>query len=193
MNNRLLVPCLLCCFLLSCNKEAEKYHVPESFKEWALFQSGSYWIYLNENSGKIDSSFIYSGPSTWFYEPAGDGKLYEIISYHISGIGEFRLGAKTDQSILLIQGIFPGGTYVLTSLVTSDLSNLVSPTCWVVKRYDSLTVNDQLFFEVIHTRDTFSNSTNDYYIAKKTGLIKFAIKNSHGDSAWSLVRYHVVQ
>ncbi len=186
---------LIIYFLLitGCNKNAEKYYVQDSFKQWSLFQYGSYWIYANDKNANNDSSYVYSGPSTWFYKPIGDGKFYEVISYQIMNIGEFRLGAKTDNSVLIIEGKFQAGGYVLTSSVTSNLSDKVSPTCWVIKRYDSITVNNQLFFDVIHTRDTFSNSINDYYFGKKVGLIKFAIKNEYIDSTWSLVRWHSVQ
>ena len=179
--------------ITGCNKTEEKYYVQGSFKEWSLFQYGSYWIYLNEKSGRVDSSWVYTGPSTWFYKPIGDGKLYEVISFQIMNIGPFKLGAKTDNSILLIEGKFFSGGYALTSLVTSNLSDQVSSSCWVMKRYDSLIVNNQMFFNVIITRDTFSNSINDFYFAKKVGLIKFAIKNEYGDSTWSLVRSHIIQ
>lgn len=179
--------------ITGCHKTEEKYYVQGSFKEWALFQYGSYWIYLNEKSNRVDSSWVYDGPSTWFYKPSGDGKLYEVISFQILNIGEFRLGARTDYSTLLIEGKFLSGGYALTSLVTSKSSEHVSQTCWVMKRYDSLLVNNQLFFDVIQTRDTFSNSVNDFYFAKKVGLIKFAIKNEYGDSTWSLVRSHIEQ
>jgi hypothetical protein len=192
---RCLTIVILCgfTFMVSCKKEPEKIYVQDSFKEWACFQNGSYWIYLNESSNRSDSSSLYYGPSTWFYKLTGDGKLYEMNSYQIQNIGEFRVGARVDYSFFSVQGIFLHGTYVLTSSVTSGLSDQVSQTCWVLKRYDSLTVNNQLFSDVIHTRDTFSNSINDYYVAKNVGLIKFAIKNGYGDSTWSLLRYHVIQ
>ena len=183
----------MCLLFAGCNKKVEKYYVQNTFKEWSLFQQGSYWLYLNEISGKTDSSYLYSFTSTWFYQPIAEDNLYEMISYRIPNIGEFRVGARSDYSFFSVQGIFPHGIYILTSWVTSHSSDQVSPTCWVVKRYDSLIVNNQLFFDVIHTRDTFSNSINDYYVAKKIGLIKFAVKYEHSDSTWSLLRYHIEQ
>jgi len=178
-------------FLPDCKKPEEKIYVQDAFKEWTLFQYGSYWIYLNEKNSRSDSAYLYSYPLTLFYKLPGDGKLYELIIFQVLNIGEFKLAAEKDKSIMLILGKVRG--YALASLVTSGLSDQVSTTCWVVNRYDSLVVNNHMFLDVIHTRDTFSNSITDYYFAKKIGLIKYAIKNELGDTTWSLLRYHVVQ
>lgn len=51
---------LLTLFLFSCEKETYEYfYIPDSVKAWGLYQVGSYWIYKDEDTGQLDSVYVY--------------------------------------------------------------------------------------------------------------------------------------
>jgi len=61
---------LFCCIILlvsSCSKKnVETIYIPEYLKQYGVFQVGSYWVFKNELTGIIDSSFIVSPPYIYF-------------------------------------------------------------------------------------------------------------------------------
>jgi hypothetical protein len=195
----LIIIFFILCFE-SCKKNEEDYYIQSSFKEWTLFNKGSYWIYSVDSSNTLDSMFINQDPETILYSPDGGGKHYEITSYSVSGFGEFIVSAGIDNSFFSMAGGITGSGDIVNYFTTAILSDHVSTTCWVIKRNDTLLVNNNIFLDVIHTRDTSSAhsnhkvpSTRDYYLARNVGLIKFSLKTDTINSTWSLVRWHVKQ
>src|ERR1035438_6211857 len=48
---------------ISCSKQkGNHYSISEDFKEWTLFQKGSYWIYKDDSLNTIDSTYITGTP-----------------------------------------------------------------------------------------------------------------------------------
>jgi hypothetical protein len=57
----LVILLLLCAVLQNCTKpERQVLTIPQYLKDAWDFQTGSYWIYKDDISGRIDSSYIYS-------------------------------------------------------------------------------------------------------------------------------------
>jgi hypothetical protein len=202
---KIIVIVFLSCFILffvSCKKEDQNYYVQDSFKEWALFNKGSYWIYLNENNNKLDSCFIKYSPIDYLYSenygytPNKGGIYYEIISYNVINIAEFFLSARIDDSYLLCEGEV-GHDFINSYQVSANISQKISETCNVIKRYDTLVINNNQFYNVIYIRDSVpsyinnhsSYSVSNYFFARNIGLIKVATR----DSTWSLIRWHTIQ
>jgi len=194
MNIRSFIYFLLFLVLVSsCKKKDENYYIQDSFKEWTLYKQGSYWIYLNEGKGKLDSTFISQAPDDFLSHSNEDNHNYEIITYVVDHIGQFGIRAYTNNSELFLKDLYTDGATSLSYMVTAALSDHVTTNCGVINRYDALIVNNNKFTNVIHTRDSSYYSIKDYYYAMKIGLIKYSLKTTSIDSTWSLIRWHVVQ
>lgn len=195
--------CLLFIVLISgCTKfTPTNYYIDNSFMPWALFQKGSYWVYLNDNGQVLDSTYITAKSDTGFNPPLSENSdHYEWITYQVSN-GFYKVAQickEQNDSYLLLSGFYPRGYwfYVLNSFMTTGLTSVSPYSLYVVERLDTMHLNNNLFTNVIHTRDTdyYENSwRHDYYFAKNIGLVQFSVKTSTFDSTWSLVRWHVVQ
>ena len=195
MKKGLFFICLIT-FITGCQKEGTKVYIQDSFKKWTLFNPGSYWIYYNEQTMKLDSVYVDTIPLEYFYPPDKDKIHYEIIIYNAVNLAEFTLGARADDSFLLCEGS-AGHDFIFSYRVSANISQNITEACGVVHRYDTLTINNIKFFNVIHIRDSSTNnflySRQDYFFAKNIGIIKYSKTSSSLDTTWSLLRYHVVQ
>jgi len=51
---------ILTLILFSCEKETYEYfYISDNTKNWGLYQVGSYWIYKDEDTGQLDSVYVY--------------------------------------------------------------------------------------------------------------------------------------
>jgi len=189
--------CMILSGLLPGCREREQNHyvdpIPERLKEYGVFQAGSYWIFKNEKSGLSDSVFMKSAPR-FFIIHSGDGPWFEIcrLSY---------------DSSLIAEGGMDWGSYSLS------FTNRYGGLCLCAKSFqpgyfegdfknldyfDSLEVNGNMFYDVIHTqyrsigfdRDTL---VYNYFLAKSAGLIKFNFRWNSSDTTWSVIRYHAIR
>jgi len=60
--------------LAACKKELTFYGISDEMKEYFVFQKGSYWIYKDDSTGVIDSTYIKSIYSS------GDDRVFPGIS-----------------------------------------------------------------------------------------------------------------
>jgi hypothetical protein len=197
---KFLIFFLLFIIVLSCNKSSTlTIYVADSFKPWSLFQAGSYWVYLDEKKHMTDSTYVDIPPVSWFTPPQPVSVQYEAISYKFSNsfLTVAEIGADNESESGLGYNDFISGGSVLNLYVINQVSNFVSSTCKVIERLDTVTINNHLFTNVIHTRDTNYflkfRWIKDYYLAKNIGLLKFKIKTPTIDSTWSILRWHVIQ
>jgi hypothetical protein len=198
-NIRIILIIISSFVLVSCQKKETTYQIQNSFKEWVLFQKGSYWIYSDKKNNKIDSSYILYGPNENIIDPSVD-QPYQVISYSQLHIGSFIIYATANDSYFMNQKGISAGVRIISNSVVSGNSNSVTKTCWVIERFDSLMLENNIFYNVIHVRDTNSENINypeslalDYYIAKKIGVIKVSLKTNQVDSTLTLLRWHVIQ
>jgi hypothetical protein len=174
------------------------YYIDDSFKQWVLFQPGTYWIYLNEKSNTEDSLFVDSTQSHYFQPPPPTQIQHEGIAYSISNgfISSAVIGCGRNSSYLNLKD-FNSDNYALGSGVIYNDLNEISPSCWLIEKIDTFIVNNNKFLNVVHTRDTNNyyphNHIKDYYFAKNIGLLKFSIKTNTIDSTWSILRWHINQ
>ena len=70
----LIILILFSILITSCKKKQAVVtdYIPSELKEYALFQPGSFWIYKNENTGKIDSTYISKKPEFDNYSASYD-------------------------------------------------------------------------------------------------------------------------
>jgi len=199
---KLLVYLLLSLSILlySCKKNSTSVdYIDNSFKPWALFQKGSYWVYLDEKKQIVDSTYINIQPITFLSPPAPASHQYECVTFNISNsfIKTCVINAGGDNPMLTFWD-FNSNNEVLDNYNTNGLGTPLSPIgCSLVEIIDSVVINSNIFTHVVHTKDTNNYYPHqwrkDYYFAKNIGLLKFSIKTDSIDSTWSLLRWHVVQ
>ncbi len=183
---------------LGCKKQTTTYYIQDSFKPWTLFQKSSYWIYLNEKRNSPDSAFIENQPFSYFTPPSPATLQYEVINYTYSNcfINDAAIIAGRSSPYYALVDFF-SSSHVLSAGMLDNTSNKASESCWLVERIDTLIINNNIFTNVLHTRDTNnyppSLCVKDYYFVKNIGLIKFSIKTPKYDTTWSLVRWNVIQ
>lgn len=191
--------CLIFCGV-DCKKQPSTHYVLESFKQWSLFQKGSYWIYYNETTNSIDSTYIDHNPDIW-YTP-GVPANYEIINLGLSNsfINSYSIMAgDQDNSFLRIGLSYPDiDPEVLSKWVTDRISDKISTYCNLINVYPTISINGNNFTNVLQTRDSnyFDDGTKSiktYFFAKNIGLIKLDKKIGKTDTIWSLLRWHAVQ
>lgn len=189
--------------LSDCKKnQAGYYDVEGSFKEWVLFQKGSYWIFMNEGNHTTDSTIIRSPPVSWYTPPADENvDHYEEIyfSFKNSFILTEYIWKEPDYSYAAIGCFYPPNAdyRALNSAFINGQSNSgLTVYTTLVERIDTMLLNNNKFFNVLHTRSIDAGQNylqNDYYFVKNIGLVKFSMKTNAFDSTWSVLRWHIVQ
>ena len=186
---------LLLSVLIGCSKKSGyNEYIPEQLKQYSVFQKGSYWVYLNEATGAIDSSYLSKPPFYLYNDPVNDPpqNRYETCDIYFGGNFLSHSFTRTSDytiifnngkgSICLYDNFQPGYTQ-------RSFKNL--------NYFDSLVVNNKTYYHVMNTQYKSWNHPGDttiytYYLAKSTGLIKFSLNINHQDTTWSILRYHVI-
>ncbi len=106
--------CFILAFILftACTK-TEYIHTPvtEEFKQWCVFQPGSYWVYQNDSTSVTDCTYITAMPE-WFVEESG-------TSTENHGLGDQKVIHTYD----VVRIRFEGG-FLNSYTITSDPSIL---------------------------------------------------------------------
>ncbi len=195
---------LFCCIILlvsSCSKKnVETIYIPEYLKQYGVFQVGSYWVFKNELTGIIDSSFIVSPPYFYFYqssdlsEPAIQecDERYEGTFLGVSNLipDDYSIGFKsgTEGNCLKNKTFQPG--YIFQEDQFDSYKEINS--------FDSLIVNNVKYYNVLNTQYESESYKGDsilltFYLVKSIGLIKYDQRIGDQDTTWSLLRYHIIQ
>jgi len=205
-NTHVFLYTIFCCTIIligSCKKKEtpQYFNIDKSFKDWSLFQKGSYWVFLNEISLQMDSSYVTTDPRIGYLPPDPDViNHYEQIYYELTNsfIKYVEINKNSSESDMSFSTDYADNT-VFAALFSgyTDGSWFGSAySCSFVEKIDTMIVNTNKFRDVIHTRviDSYYNNLQfDYYFVKNVGWVKYSIKTSTMDSTWSLLRYHVVQ
>jgi len=190
----------LCTLLYSCKKNSTSVdYIDNSFKPWALFQKGSYWVYLDEKAQIIDSTYINMQPLTYLSPPAPASHQYECITYNISNsfIKTCVLNADGNNPFLNFWDFNSDNEVLDNYSANGNHTQNYSTGFSLVEIIDTVIINSKVFTNVVHTKDTnnyyLHRWRKDYYFAKNIGLLKFSIKTDAIDSTWSLLRWHTIQ
>jgi hypothetical protein len=187
--------------LIGCKKEQAHYTISQDFMKWVYFKEGSYWIYKNEKKGIIDSCYIASKALFATSNSEKDlGYLFDFIEMHFNSsfleTGYIRSTPTFDYAD------YYTGDWTIGSIRTNI--NIGQKVKWgddvyeELAFYDTFTLNDSVFRNVIHTRIAYPGYSYDsiirqYYFSKNIGLIKYEKTELNTDSIWSLMRWHVFQ
>jgi len=188
---------LLC---TSCEEHSSYFYVPEEFKQFGLFQKGSYWIYqdsatlnrdtcsllytnspdfnqVNNNSWRESYSFDYSG--TFFTDAYITTEFYELgLSSHY-----------------YLKPIIPGDFII--GLTKEDFSFAQENLALL----DSLSIGNNVFKEVYVTKNMSTHTTVAdslkvtfiIYSVKHVGIVKLRQITQDEVVTWDLIDYNAIQ
>ena len=179
-------------FISGCKKEGTEYHYLSSeIKEWSVYQPGSYWIYKNEVTGLIDSSYIKSQPEVrfdWIQVTDRYAIAQEEIRYVVSG--SFLQVLYIDQSGSWEQFYNQSGhrNYGLLWYIKGEGFHKT-------EKIQNFQINDTSYSNVLHSVYNVSTDTSfvESWIVKNVGVIKYLKRIGNIDTTWTLMRYHSVQ
>jgi hypothetical protein len=196
----LIIFCML--FPAACKKSSEPFYsvIPADIRENFLFQKGSYWIYQNNLSGRVDSVRIEKDPEfgkETIYNDDGTVAGYDdraAFNYVGSIIHSCSIMTSTVYvsttvsypSIDYFTSMVPGRSYPYNGIVS------------YVQHLDSLKINDRTYYDIKHLMHSVVFTNGDSAIvnalfSRHTGMIQLTSGLNGHDTTWSLLRYHVIQ
>lgn len=174
--------------LYGCYKDPITYYVTDDFKEWVVFQPGSYWIYQN---GLIKDSIAVNDIENGISENYGDGKIWYFKEYFTvdyfnsdSTINSDRISAGPNG-----QRAYRRGSPFNHILLVKDFETKYNII-------DELKIGNTTFYNMkqVHiSNNSLDSVVIDYYIAKNYGVVKKEIQDSSGTTTWNLVEWNIVQ
>jgi|WetSurMetagenome_2_1015567.scaffolds.fasta_scaffold13528_1 hypothetical protein len=213
--------CILC--FNGCKKDTSTgstehtYYISEAFKSWAIYKPGSYWIYLNEKTGKQDCTFVdsistgikgtggFGSPPTQDHEWVNismTGKLFS--SFYIEASSTYQ-DFVSDNADLIISpyaldiGVINFSYYLLeypiffVNRYQEEIYNI-----GVKQVYPNETINGNSYSNSYDLRHEWLTSIGDslvteVHLVKNIGIIKFRVYREPYDTTWSLLRCNIVQ
>lgn len=198
----LFVIILVYLLIYSCKKtEPEHFYVSNAFKQWTVFDIGSYWIFKNDSTLKLDSVHVKKKPE-FLNVPAYSSKdNYTLEWIKMSYSSVFFSSSK----IILQEGgretfyihINDNSMY---TLIANSQDNFISfyenkkegSTYQLLSQDSVFYLGLKKFLNVVRTQHTFDGKKWTFWFAKDIGLIKVTGENTYPDFSWSLVRYQIV-
>jgi hypothetical protein len=198
--------------------DPEYYYIPDEFKQWVVYQPGTYWIYLNETTGLQDCTYVtrvYTGQHVTGGNGSSDTERhFEEITSSCNGplFKSMSSAAELERSIVTSDRATL--SIPLKSSGMEDVSFsyglLLYPQFIEYRRYEAMSnfgvkqvypqeiINGNNFTNVYDLRHEWIDYMGDSLVteahfAKNTGIIKLRIYKEQFDTTWSLVRYKIVQ
>ena len=175
-------------------------YIPQDLKDCLIFKSGSYWVYLKESNGTIDSNYVIGEP-VYTTRLMGFGKT-DSYSQQCKTIYD---GSFID-SVIIIQNNYSfylnnflfSGSESTTFIPGKILNPGPKDTLKGVAVLDTMTINNNLFQNIYVTQySSVTVSSKPYvctaYFIKNIGLIRFDLLYNGNTIRWSLLRYKAVQ
>jgi hypothetical protein len=165
----------------ACNKSPEGHlYIPQLYKDVGVFYKNSYWIYKNESTNILDSTYVLADPS--FYTYHGESTAKDVILVYFGGD-------------LISQEYIDDVGIVITSPLL-HFSPSVFSKYTIIEKIDSLVVNGTKFYNVFHNRLPAATSDStpvvfDTYLVEHIGIIKITKTINQIDTTISLIRWKV--
>lgn len=178
--------------MYSCFKEFPTYYIPEEMKTYIDFPEGSYWIYEDSLSGRIDSVYLLERTSRIMSDDAFQIKYEHLSQRHFfSAIDDIYKG-WTDVDFTYSSNHC---SFVYTGMLSHYIGEIPvgkrNQEVRYAAYYDSLPVNGIRHKRVKQMQYFLPDGTlkADYYWAPDVGLIK---RSEPADTAvWLLKRYYI--
>jgi hypothetical protein len=202
-----LIICFPICLIIlilfvACTKEGRLYTVTQEFKDYFLFQKESFWIYKNDSTNVIDSTYLTGSPQYMILKTGDKTKWDPTVEQYFVGFqsqilsGYLILSGEDDNSLLVGVGPIPNTWGIIDHLTPDTNFYINSAPHGYIKLYPKLPtieINSIIYSNFFHTRFYNDEINCDFYFAKNIGLIKISGYWENKNQSWSLVRYHIVQ
>jgi hypothetical protein len=202
--NILILPIAMI-MLASCTKEGRLHSVSQEFRDYLLFQKGSYWIYQDDSTKAVDCTYLAGSPSYSIYKTGdhekSDPSIEQYLLSFTSGVYQgFQIFSTiNDRNYLVVFFSFGHYGFGMIDQMIPDSNYYIDKDPFgyfkVSPLISSIDINAVTYHQVINTR--FNNisgeSTFTFYFAKHVGLVKIYGNWDNQNQSWSLLRYHVVQ
>ena len=213
--------CALLILLTSSNscKKLTYYPISDGMKEYFVFQKGSYWIYKNDSTLSIDSTYVKAFSSK-DNDEGYSGIKRELITFLFKSkfLSDFELGyscigANTLAIASITDTTLPPDSYEANGPIAFSGNwlpnkNNISNACNTdaVNRYyniDSKEINNIIYRNIIYTRNFTTDSSilnphnylREIYFAKNIGIISYHEINPYFNinRSYSIVRSKTIQ
>lgn len=164
----IIIYCLVLISFISCKKELPYYSTPEELKEYFGFKVGSHWIYKNDSTGEIDSTYVIEYLNS--EELITDKYTFELVStrfhsHYLSAIEVLyssclgsnivEVAGKSDTSN--IPGFVELGGPVVYSPAWPTNNQVISTGClsgelFVLKIIPVDTINNVIYHDLLYTK-----------------------------------------
>ena len=172
--------------------------------EYSVFQAGSYWVFKNEISGMDDSIYIINSPGHSYWNISGmeGGQIWEFYNVVYAGsLFQDALVYPSEYDMVFRNGFYYEEQIPCLMAASFQPGYIQEDILYSFKNlgyFDSLEINNKMFYNVIHTQwqktpNSGDTTTADYFIAKSIGFIKLSLKENKHDTTWTLLSYHVYQ
>jgi hypothetical protein len=205
--------------LASCQKELPYYSISDDMKQLFAYQQGSYWIYQNDSTDFIDSTYVisyYRNNSDNFYP----GMTREIISicFKSQFLSDFEIGYFCPgPNCLTIARKVIDSNDTLSREIQGPIAyfagwepnmkiysqNCLGDCMFSFRIIPTDTINNTIYSNIIYSKMISIDSTDtnpDFYFreihfAKNIGILKYVetIKYYNIHRSWSLKKYNVIQ
>jgi hypothetical protein len=218
-----LAICLLTISCLVACKKVPEYTISDSMKKYFLYQPGSYWIYRDDFTGSIDSTYVNS--YRVFFKDGRTGskttERYEILFVNFQSVflndymimytscdepDHMSVGSHQDTIIHTGETESVGGP--LSYNPNYPVNQKIIPPCETglvvyYKTSPTDTLNNEVYHNIIYseaqTRD--SSSSNPYYFHRKItfsedgGILRYfeVIRNKNIIRSYTLLRSKIVR
>jgi hypothetical protein len=189
-----------------CKKPVDQWNIPDDFQGWSRYREGTYWIYLNETTQKLDCTYVAKFSSGIY--PAYEGNIFLNYQQKEESLikGSFLSGINTestnkDYASMTIR-CKTLNIYFTTQLLSNPQYYKQSyggtENHGVIAVYPSEMVNENSFANVYHLRmesQTWLGDSiiTDGHLVKDVGLISYKKRFNQSDTSWTLVKWHVIQ
>ena len=210
MKKNLWLICILIFIAIQGCKKATEYKLSTDIKEYFTFKPGSYWIYRNDSTGDLDSTYVKDF-SNFVHEEDKEIK-WEVLVIDFESLFLKRLFVSvnsckqinyTTLEIRDFSGIETDGGVIFYPDWPQD--KLLNPECEPTLQYyyeikSTDTINNQIYHDVLFTelknigvsqRDFFMRTSYSAYF----GILKFYALNPqrHINSSFTLIRCKIIK
>jgi hypothetical protein len=154
------------------------------------FMSGSYWIYKNDSTSKIDCTLIYQAFTDYETVNTGHGsaeghEYFEMFyrEYYLNNL----ISSYWDR--MFYDRVFQNPINYFDPHLLGGPVIYYQDTLQAQNYFDSLRVGNTVFYKV---QEVSINSTL-WYSAKSVGVVKKVIPGSINKGTWNLLRWKIVK
>ena len=154
------------------------------------FKTGSYWIYQNDSTSKIDCTFIYLDNTDIDNVPYVHGSSYSYECYEMFYHYHFTTNGYSSYWDRMF-----GDQIIKNPIQCYNGHQLCGPIVYATSSFtgmiyfDSLKIGNNIFYKV----QEVSIDSTQWYTAKSIGVIKKVVHDSIDKGTWNLLRWKIVK